>query len=187
MTKFSPNSADYWRLLIRCIHVLPMFDRVMLSLIANIPYGTVSRIVCELEKEGYIQPVVKGNKTLTKKWNRELPESNSDMRVYGRTGKRVNWAMTDESIIYHKMYQKTDNWSEFLDIWNTFLGPAKRKREMNDFQNFFRQYGVPYAKEEKETLTVADTKFRFKKGVFLSVEPKQGPAKPREIREDLEN
>lgn len=58
-----------------------MFDRVMLSLIANIPYGTVSRIICELEKEGYIKPVVKGDKNLTKKWDWELPESNIDMRV----------------------------------------------------------------------------------------------------------
>lgn len=91
--------------------------------------------------------------------------------------------MTDEKVIYHKMYQVSDKWPEFLERWNKFLKPAKQRREMSDFRNFFRRYGVPHIKD-KETLIVGEIKFWFEGGRFLHIEPKHGPVEPRKVTEE---
>lgn len=103
-------TKDY-RALVKALQVLPEFDRIGLAVLVDAPFGTVSRVLSELENENYIEPT--GNKVV---YTRADLVSNPDLQEH-----RLNYASGKKPTASSVSYRKSGKWPLFIKRWADFL------------------------------------------------------------------
>lgn len=124
------HNTEEFRALIRLLSIFPIFDRLGLALALRQPFGTVSRVISELENEGYILPI---DQTVTY-FVKDYIDS-PDFYYTDRGGrKRMIWHYTSSKAkapdpipkrgakATSLCYVRSEKWRrEFVDRWNLFI------------------------------------------------------------------
>ena len=119
--------SSQWRMLVRSLQVLPVFDRIQLGVITGIPFGSVSRIVSELENEGYIEPVLQSGKPVKAVYSDGQLKRNPDLR-----GKTLNYGKGNERGA--RQYTKAKSFSEFITRWRAAVIASEKKKKKAEEQ-----------------------------------------------------
>jgi hypothetical protein len=117
-TRIHMSSSEDYKAVIRAIHMLPRFDRILLSALYKIPFGTVSRILAELSNEGFVRKTQE-NAVYSEMWlkrNRDL------------MGHRMNYGTGGSGQRASVVCIKSQSWPVFLTRWNTFQRTHRVRR-----------------------------------------------------------
>jgi hypothetical protein len=113
------DSEDY-RLVVRMVHVLPTVDRLGIGLVTGVPFGTVSRIISELDTDGYITSP--GSQVdLRLRYEAADTKPYKLFEVTTKNGTRHNWNYGNCERSTSTIYGKTDKWPLFMRAYDRFL------------------------------------------------------------------
>lgn len=113
------SDAEYFKGTIRAIQALNLFDRVTIAVILKVPFGSVSRVISQLENEGYIVPA--SHKSFSWKMVRQNPDLNGFRLNYSKKDGKVPTSGELTSVTYHK----SGTWDDLMKRWSHFLKSRK--------------------------------------------------------------
>ena len=105
------QNSEQYQAVIRAIHVLPQVDRLGLSLILGMPFGTVSRIISELLNEKYLRVVA-----LAGYYDRK----NFKGKIFQYDGKQL-WNYGKSQTSKSVCLAKTRQWGKFMKKYEEYL------------------------------------------------------------------
>ena len=102
-----------FKYVVRAVDAIDEFDRIQLKIIAGpeqqIAFGTISRILSQMQNEGYI-----GRTGLKRTYSKRALRRNPDL-----VGLKFNYSRSDDTSSV--ILTKTGKWTEFMERWREFL------------------------------------------------------------------
>lgn len=117
-SRFKPSTSKQDLKVLRAIHMLDVFDRITIANTLDIPFGTVSRVVSQLQNSGYVIPlnklrVFKLSELNTFPWPKDHRHNYDDDAI---------------DTIGSASYEKTLNWPKLMAALTKINKPKRKKK-----------------------------------------------------------